>query len=119
MYFEGNKYPEGFAFGERTHCKEITQIFETDMKTKRNKQNKKVRKYEPSSFDPTMFVVGEAIFLSQHPNPPWKIEREAHYLTWLCLKQGLMASLPKYQNDAGGLADLHGVVTLGPTHPSL
>lgn len=88
------------------------------MKTKRNKQNKKVRKYRPSSFDLTVFVVGEIIFLSQHTNPPWKIECEAHYLTWLCVKQGLMATLPKYQNDAEGLADLHGVVRLGPTHSS-
>lgn len=89
------------------------------MKTKRNKQNKKVRKYGPSSFDLTVFMVGGVIFLSQHPNPLWKTEYEAHYLTWLYVKQGLMATLPKYQNDAEGLADLHGVVRLGPAHPSL
>lgn len=66
-----------------------------------------------------MFVVGGVIFFSQHPNPPWKVECGAHYLTWLCVKQSLMAALPKYQNDAERLADLHGVVRLGPTHSSL
>lgn len=72
----------------------------------------------PAALTPTCLWRGKEIFLSQHPNPPWKIECEAPNLTWLCVKQGLMTTLPKYQNDAEGLAGLHGVVRLEPTHSS-